>query len=125
MNAEKNFKKMMGVSINCWMWNYYSALPYVSDLVTSGKIELTQDTDTEKVASDFVTEEHDLESVSGVLDCFQRFIASELDLDSLGIEREDLWEVKMSPRDLVELIDGDAVKIARLLREAQSEYLGR
>jgi hypothetical protein len=125
MNTEQNFKKLMGASINCWMWNYHSALPYVSDLVTSGQVELTQDTNTEEVALNFVTEEHEAESVASVLHCFQQFIASDLDLDTLGIENEDLWEAKLSPRDLVELINGDAVKIARLLKEAQSEFINR
>jgi len=116
------FKKMMGAEINCWTSNFHFALDYVSTLVTSGKVALTFDTDLEKIAKGFDTEDHNGEDVDGLFSLFLQFTSSELDLDALGIEEEELSKYGLTEEDLVEMFNGNPVEVARVLREAQQEF---
>lgn len=119
---EQRFRKMMGEEINCWSWNFHSALDYVATLVTSGKVTLTFDTDLEKIAKGFDTTDHNGEDIYGLFLLFLQFTSSELDLDSLGIEEEELSKYGLTEDDLVQMFEGDPVNVARLLREAQQEF---
>jgi hypothetical protein len=116
------FKKMMGAEINCWTWNFHSALDYVSTLVTSGKVVLTSETDLEKIAKGFDTTDHNGEDIFGLFHLFLMFTASKLDLDSLGVEEVYLSEHGLTEDDLVQMFEGNPVFVARLLREAQAEF---
>ena len=116
------FKKMMGAEINCWTWNFHSALDYVSTLVTSGKVVLTPETDLEKIAKGFDTTDHNGEDIFGLFHLFLMFTASKLDLDSLGIEEVILSEHGLTEDDLVQMFEGNPVEVARVLREAQQEF---
>lgn len=116
------FKKMMGSDINCWTTNFHFALDYVATLVTSGKVVLTPETDLEKIAKGFDTEDHNGEDIYGLFHLFLMFTASKLDLDSLGIEEEELSKYGLTEDDLVQMFEGDPVNVARLLREAQQEF---
>jgi len=116
------FKKMMGEEINCWSWNFGSALDYVATLVTSGKVCLTFDTDTTKIAKGFDTTEHKGEDIYGLFDLFLAFTASELDLDRLGIHEDALSMHGLTEDDLVWMFQDNPVEVARVLREAQQEF---
>jgi hypothetical protein len=118
----QRFKKMMGLDINCWTSNFHSALDYVATLVTSGKVVLTWDTDLEKIAKGFDTEDHNGEDIYGLFHLFLMFTASELDLNSLGIGEEDLSQYGLTEEDVKEMFQGNPVEIARVLREAQQEF---
>jgi hypothetical protein len=118
----QRFKKLMGSDINCWTTNFHFALDYVATLVTSGKVVLTLDTDLEKIAKGFDTEDHNGEDIYGLFHLFLMFTASELDLDSLGIEEEELNQYGLTEEDLVEMFKGNPVEVARVLREAQQEF---
>ena len=116
------FKKMMGEDINCWTWNFNSALDYVATLVTSGKVVLTSETDLEKIAKGFDTTDHNGEDIYGLFDLFLAFTSADLDLDRLGIDGEVLSMHGLTKEDLVQMFEGDPVNVARLLREAQKEF---
>ena len=118
----QRFKKMMGEGINCWSWNFHSALDYVATLVTSGKVTLTFDTDLEKIAKGFDTTDHNGEDIYGLFLLFLQFTAQELDLDALGIEEEELSNYGLTEDDLVEMFNNNPVEVARALREAQQEF---
>lgn len=119
---EQRLKKMLGHDINCWTTNFHFALDYVATLVTSGKVVLTWDTDLEKIAKGFDTEDHNGEDIYGLFHLFLMFTASELDLDSLGIEEGELNKYGLTEDDLVEMFKGNPVEVARVLREAQQEF---
>jgi len=116
------FKKMMGAEINCWTSNFHFALDYVATLVTSGKVALTFDTDLEKIAKGFDTTDHNGEDIYGLFSLFLQFTSSELDLDALGIEEEELSKYGLTEDDLVEMFNGNPVEVARVLRDAQKEF---
>ena len=118
----QRFKKMMGEEINCWSWNFHSALDYVATLVTSGKVVLTWDTDLEKIAKGFDTTDHNGEDIYGLFHLFLMFTASELDLDSLGIGEEDLSQYGLTEEDINEMFNDNPVEVARSLRDAQKEF---
>ncbi len=119
---QQRFKKMMGEGINGWTWNFHSALDYVATLVTSGKVALTFDTDTEKIAKGFDTIDHTGEDIFGLFDLFLAFTTTELDLDRLGIEEEELKQYGLTEENLVEMFKDNPVEVARVLREAQEEF---
>lgn len=118
----QRIKKMLGSDINCWTTNFHFALDYVATLVTSGKVVLTFDTDLEKIAKGFDTEDHNGEDIYGLFHLFLMFTASELDLDSLGIDEEELNQYGLTEEDIVEMFKGNPVEVARVLREAQQEF---
>ena len=118
----QRLKKMLGHDVNCWTSNFHFALDYVATLVTSGKVVLTWDTDLEKIAKGFDTEDHNGEDIYGLFHLFLMFTASELDLSSLGIEEEELNKYGLTEEDLVEMFKGNPVEVARVLREAQAEF---
>ena len=119
---EQRLKKMLGHDINCWTTNFHFALDYVATLVTSGKVVLTWDTDLEKIAKGFDTEDHNGEDIYGLFHLFLQFTASELDLDSLGIEEEELNKYGLTEDDLVWMFQDNPVEVARVLRQAQAEF---
>ena len=118
----QRFKKMMGGEINCWSWNFHSALDYVASIVISGKVVLTFDTDLEKVAKGFDTTDHNGEDIYGLFLLFLQFTPQELDLDALGIQEETLSEYGLTEDDLVEMFNDNPVEVARSLRDAQKEF---
>jgi hypothetical protein len=118
----QRFKKMMGEEINCWSWNFHSALDYVATIITSGKVVLTPETDLEKIAKGFDTTDHNGEDIFGLFHLFLMFTASKLDLDSLGIEEVILSGHGLTEDDLVQMFEGNPVEVARVLREAQQEF---
>jgi hypothetical protein len=119
----QRFKKMMGEEINCWSWNFHSALDYVASIVVSGKVVLTFDTDLEKVAKGFDTTDHNGEDISGLFLLFLQFTPQELDLDALGIHEDALSMHGLTEDDLVEMFNDNPVEVARSLRDAQREFL--
>ena len=119
---QQRLKKMLGHEINCWTSNFHFALDYVAKLVTSGKVVLTFDTDLEKIAKGFDTEDHNGEDIYGLFHLFLQFTSSELDLDALGIEEEELNKYGLTEEDLVEMFNNNPVEVARVLREAQQEF---
>jgi hypothetical protein len=124
-NNEKVFKKMMGIEINGWTWDFHSALPYVSDLVVSGQVVLDKDVNTQKIANELATDKYESESIYLLLDLFIAFCKpeTELDLDFLGISEEAMREFKFIPMDIEGVCEGNPVKVARLLAEAQKEFI--
>ena len=123
-NNEKAFKKMMGEEINCWMWNFHNALPYVADLVISGVVTLDENTDTKKIAEECGTDKHNGEDIYGLLDLFLAFTKpeEELDFDACSLSEESMREHNLIPMDIVSVVEGNPVKVARLLSEAQKEF---
>ena len=123
---QNTFKKMMGIEINGWTWNFHSALPYVSDLVVSGQVVLDKDVDTKEIANQFGTHKHKGEDIYGLLDLFIALSKpeTELDLDFCGISQESMTEFKFIPMDIEGVCEGNPIKVARLLAEAQKEFVG-
>jgi hypothetical protein len=119
---KERFKKMMGQEINCWTWNFHSALDYVATIITSGKVVLTFDTDTEKVAKGFDTTDHKGEDIFGLFELFLAFTSSELDFDRLGIHEDALSMHDLEEEDIIEMFKGNPVEVARVLRDAQKEF---
>ena len=97
MNNEEKFKKMMGANINCWMSSYYTALPFVAELVIDGKVKLEADTDLDQLSDDLAKKylAFDADTFSTVLSCFSSLsqpLTSDV-LDGLGIGWDDLIEI--------------------------------
>jgi len=115
---------MMGEEINCWMWNFHNALPYVADLVTSGVVLLDEKTNTKKIAKECGTEKHNGEDIYSLLDLFLAFTKpkEELDFDACSLSEESMREHNLLAIDIVSIIEGNPVKVARLLAEAQKEF---
>ena len=90
--------------------------------MSPGKVVLTFDTDLEKIAKGFDTEDHNGEDIYGLFHLFLQFTSSELDLDALGIEEEELNKYGLTEEDLVEMFNGNPVEVARVLRQAQAEF---
>ena len=124
-NNEKIFKKMMGIEINGWTWDFHSALPYVSDLVVSGQVVLHKDVNTKEIANELTTDKYESETIYLLLDLFIAFSKpeTELDLDLCGISEEAMTEFKFIPMDIEGVCEGNPVKVARLLVEAQKEFI--
>jgi hypothetical protein len=118
----ERFKKMMGEEINCWTWNFASALDYVAGLVINRKVVLDNYIETEKVAKGFDTTDHNGEDIYGLFELFLAFTQSELDLDRLGIHEDALSMHDLTTEDIIEMFHRDPVKIARVLRDAQKEF---
>jgi hypothetical protein len=122
-NKEAQFKKIMGENINCWMWNFAHALPYVSNLVIDKAVEINQETNIDEVSKAFITEEYDEESVVCLLAMFQMAISKKIDLDFLGIEEEELATVNLTKADLVEMFANNPITVAQLYKEAQENFV--
>ena len=126
MNNEEKFVKMMGENINGWMSNYYTALPFIAELVIDGKVNLKPDTDLDQLSDDLAKKyfAFDSDTFSTVLGCFSS-LSQPLSfdvLDGLGIQLEDLWEIALSPKCMEEMFLNNPKKSAELLLKAQKEY---
>ena len=126
MNTEEKFVKMMGENINGWMSSYYEALPFIAELVIDGKVDLKPDTDLDQLSKDLAEKylAFDFDTFSTVLFCFIHLaqpITAEI-LDTYGITVEDLWEIKLTPKNLEEMFLNNPKKSAELLLRAQKEF---
>jgi hypothetical protein len=122
---EAKFEKMMGENINGWMWSFHSALEYVADLVIDGKVTLSNDSDFESLAKPFDTENHNGEDIYGLFHLFTEMSASTIDLDTLGIDEGDLWEIDMDENDIIKMFDNDPKKVAQFLKSAQANFIAK
>jgi RNAse (barnase) inhibitor barstar len=126
MNNEEKFVKMMGANINCWMSSYYTALPFIAELVIDGKVELKPDTDLDQLSNDLAEKYFvfDSDTFSTVLSCFSS-LSQNLTfdvLDGLGIQLDNLWDNALSPQQLEEIFLNNPKKSAELILKAQKEY---
>jgi len=126
MNNEEKFVKMMGNNINCWMSSYYTALPFIAELVIDGKVKLEPDTDLDQLSSDLARKYYvfDPDVFSTVLGCFSSLsqpLTSDV-LDGLGIDWDDLIKIALSPEGMEEMFLGNPKKSAELLLKAQKEF---
>lgn len=126
MINEDKFVSMMGENVNCWMSNYYNALPFVAELVIDGKVNLTPETDLDQLSNDLAEKylTFDFDTFSTVLGCF--FYLSQpltLDvLDGLGIELDNLWDIGLDRQDLEDIFLNNPKKCAELVLKAQKEF---
>lgn len=126
MINEDKFVSMMGENVNCWMSNYYNALPFVAELVIDGKVNLTPETDLDQLSNDLAKKylTFDSDTFSTVLGCF--FYLSQpltLDvLDGLGIQLDDLWDIGLDRQDLEDIFLNNPKKCAELVLKAQKEF---
>jgi hypothetical protein len=126
MNNEEKFKKMMGANINCWMSSYYTALPFIAELVIDEKIELKPDTDLDQLSVDLAKKylAFDSDTFSTVLFSFvslSKPLTFDV-LDGLGIGYDDLIEIALSPKCMEEIFLNNPKKSAELLLKAQKEF---
>ena len=126
MNNEEKFVKMMGDNVNCWMSNYYNALPFVAELVLDGKVKLEADTDLDQLSDDLAKKylAFDADTFSTVLSCFSS-LSQPLTfdvLDGLGIQVDDLSAIGLFTFNLEEMFLGNPKKSAELLLKAQKAF---
>lgn len=126
MNNEEKFIKMMGDNVNCWMSNYYNALPFVAELVIDGKVNLTPETDLDQLSNDLAEKyfAFDNDTFSTVLGCFYS-LSQPLTfdvLDGLGIQLDDLWNIGLDRQDLENLFLNNPKKSAELMLKAQKAF---
>ena len=122
LEKETRFKKLMGQNLNGWMWNFAHALPYVADLVIEGKIALDAKSDVEILAKPFDTEDCNGEDIFGILHFFIMLSTNPLDLDSLGIDQEELDLIGMNSDDLEMMFADNPKKAAQFIKSAQEDY---
>lgn len=126
MNNEQKFVKMMGENINGWMATYYNALPFIAELVIDGKVVLDSKTDLDQLSNDLAEKYliFDSDTFSSVLACFVSLSKPlTLDnLDGLGIQFDDLIEVRLSPKSIEEMFLNNPKKSAELVLKAQQEF---
>lgn len=126
MINEDKFVSMMGENVNCWMANYYNALPFIAELVIDGKVNLTPETDLDQLSND-LNEKYltfDSDTFSTVLSCFSALSQPlTLDvLDGLGIELDNLWDIGLDRQDLEDIFLNNPKKCAELVLKAQKEF---
>jgi len=126
MNNEEKFVNMMGANINGWMSSYYTALPFIAELVIDGKIDLKPDTDLDQLSDDLAKKylAFDSDVFSTVLSCFSSLSQTlTLDvLDGLGIQTDDLSAVGLFTFTLEEMFLNNPKKSAELILKAQKEF---
>jgi len=126
MNNEEKFVNMMGANINGWMSSYYTALPFIAELVIDGKIDLKPDTDLDQLSDDLAKKylAFDSDTFSTVLSCFSSLSQPlTLDvLDGLGIQTDDLRAVGLFTFTLEEMFLNNPKKSAELILKAQKEF---
>jgi hypothetical protein len=126
MNNEEKFVNMMGANINGWMSSYYTALPFIAELVIDGKVDLKPDTDLDQLSDDLAKKylAFDSDVFSTVLSCFSSLSQTlTLDvLDGLGIQTDDLSAVGLFTFTLEEMFLNNPKKSAELILKAQKEF---
>jgi len=126
MNNEEKFVNMMGANINGWMSSYYTALPFIAELVIDGKVDLKPDTDLDQLSDDLAKKylAFDSDVFSTVLSCFSSLSQPlTLDvLDGLGIQTDDLSAVGLFTFTLEEMFLNNPKKSAELILKAQKEF---
>ena len=126
MNNEQKFINMMGQNINGWMTSYYTALPFIAELVIDGKVNLKPDTDLNQLSDDLAKKyfAFDSDVFSTVLSCISS-LSQPLTfdvLDGLGIGYDDLINTALSAESIEEIFLNNPKKSAELLLKAQKEF---
>ena len=126
MNTDQKFVKMLGDNINGWTYNYYEALPFVAELVIAGKVNLTPETDLDKLGDDLAKQygNYDGDTFSSLLTFFvslSKPLTMEA-LDELGIQIDDLWNIGLNRQDLEDLFLNNPRRSAELTLKAQKQF---
>ena len=119
---EDKFAEMMYPILNGWMFNYYSALPYVCEAVISEKITLDSYEDHELQAPKLVNDDHDLDSVEGALVAIAilSFGSPKWGMfNDLGILEDDANEFGFTEIEVASLFLNDPKGSAQALLDAQ------